>query len=380
MTKLRLLIVGAFPPPECRIFGGMVTSCKALLQSSLSERFELSLVDSTQVSNPPPGFLKRALLAARRFARYYREVRLHRPDAVLIFTSSGASLLEKGLMAKAASMQGVPALLFPRGGDLMNQARRSAFGRTWIRRSVRWADTFLCQGPAWRRFAIEEMGFDPDCAPVVPNWTASTRLIQIGSHRRFPLSDAPVRLLFLGWLEREKGVIELIEACARLWPTHRFTLTIAGRGHAEEASRELVEVSGLRGQVRFVGWAEGLVLEQLLSESDVLVLPSWAEGLPNAMIEAMAAKLAVIVSAVGNIPDVVADGKEAILVPPRDPSALAVALSRVLRNLALRQSLAVRGHEFAAERFSANSAAALLDQAVRAAIDRHRKRLALTHS
>jgi len=376
LKKPTLLIVGAFPPSTSKIYGGMVTSCRALLQSSLKDRFELVLVDSTQVSNPPPGILIRTWLAARRFLRYCGEVVRRRPDAVLLFTSAGASLMEKGLMAKFASLRGVPALLFPRGGDLMNQARRSGLHRGLVRRLVRWADVFLCQGPAWHAFAVHEMGFEESRAPVVPNWTATTRLIEIGRRRMFAAGDQPVRLLFLGWLEREKGVFELLEACARLGPTHRFSLTIAGKGHAEKEARELVASSGLKHQVRFVGWTEGVELERLLDASDVLVLPSWAEGLPNAMIEAMAAKLAVVVSAVGNVPDLVTDGHEVLLVAPKDASELFRAMSRIVRKQSLREEVANRGHAFAVKSFSVESAVGLLDSAIHAAIDLHRRKSA----
>jgi glycosyltransferase involved in cell wall biosynthesis len=101
---------------------------------------------------------------------------------------------------------------------------------------------------------------------------------------------------------------------------------------------------------------KGIDLETALAEADVLVLPSWAEGLPNAMVEAMAARLAVVVTAVGNIPDVVTDGREALLVPPRNVSALKAALARVIEDPVLRRNLGDAAFSLAASRWDVEQA------------------------
>ena len=97
------------------------------------------------------------------------------------------------------------------------------------------------------------------------------------------------------------------------------------------------------------------------------MLPSWAEGLPNSMIEAMAAQLAVVVTAVGNIPDMVIDGRHALLVPPKDIPALTAALARVVGDAALRERLAEQGFALAAREFAVETAVTRLLDAVRIA-------------
>ncbi len=173
---------------------------------------------------------------------------------------------------------------------------------------------------------------------MIPNWTATPDLLAIG-HSRGLREGGPVRLLFLGWLEREKGVGELLDACRQLRTQRSFTLDIAGEGNFSAAARDLVERHRIADVVHFRGWLRGDALRAALAETDVLVLPSWAEGLPNAMIEAMAARLAIVVTAVGSIPDVMTDGRDALLVPPRDVLALERALSRVIDDRDLRQRL-----------------------------------------
>lgn len=368
LKRPKVLVVGAFPPPGRKVFGGMVTSCQALVESSFSSRFELVLVDSTQVSNPAPPFIPRAILAVRRFAVFLTQLVRQRPDAVVLFTALGASVIEKGAMAWVARLFGVPALVFPRGAGLIDIAAKSNLQRSWIRCALRGATHFLCQGPAWQRFAVDVIGFSPSRAPIVPNWTASEHLLAIGRNRLSPGGRQTIRILFLGWLEREKGIFELLQACAALSDSYAFELTIAGRGRAEETAVDCVRRSPLSGRTQFVGWVGAAERDRLLGASDVLILPSWAEGLPNAMIEAMAAGLAVVVSAVGNVPDVVTDESEALLVPPQNVAALQAAIQRLLDDRVLLVALAARGHAFVNRFYAVEPAVKALSDAIDSAI------------
>jgi glycosyltransferase involved in cell wall biosynthesis len=369
LKKAKVLIVGAFPPPEREVFGGVVTSCRALVDSTFSERFELILVDSTQLSNPPPPLWRRVLRAARRLLVFLGQMVRSRPHAVVLFASPGASLVEKGAMAWLARPFAIPALIFPRGAETIDLAAASKAHRFATHWSLKGATHFLCQGAAWQRFATGTVGFPLSRAPVVPNWTATNNLLTIGARRGTLQSDQVVRLLFLGWLEEEKGIFELLQACSELADTHPFRLVVAGRGRAEKRAKKWVEGSALAGRVDFAGWVVGEALEQLLEQSDILVLPSWAEGLPNAMIEAMAARLAVVVTAVGNVPDVVTDGQEAVLVQPRQPTALKGAIRRLLLDADYRGALADRGHEMVKVRFAVEPAVELLAEVIESAIN-----------
>lgn len=364
----RILFVGAFPPAERNVFGGNVTACKALLNSSLPKRAELVLLDSTQISNPPPGLPLRLLLAVRRFFTYLIQFEKRQPDIVLLFTSVGASMVEKGAMAWYARLRGTPALVFPRGGAVIDACQRSRVTRTWVRIALGGARKILCQGPAWQRFAVNVLRLSVEDAPIITNWTATPALLSIGQQRSGKSENKPVRLLFLGWLEESKGIFELIEACHHLSPSRQFVLDIVGEGNTSVAARELVKKYGLEKIVHFRGWLKEVDIENALAEADIFVLPSWAEGLPNAMVEAMAAKLAVVVSSVGNIPDVVTDGCEALLVPPKDVTALQIALAKVLDDTVLRHRLAEAAFSLAENQWGVERAVDNLLSVVRSSI------------
>jgi glycosyltransferase involved in cell wall biosynthesis len=359
MSRPRILIVGAFPPPSSRVVGGIVTDCRLLLETDFARRFEVITVDSTQISNPPPGLHVRAWRAFWRFLNYLWLLHQHRPAAVLLFASSGVSTLEKGTMAWCARLINTPALLLPRGKVDQSIGLR----RFVLHGALRGATKVLCQGATWQHFAVHEVGFARHDAPVLPNWTARPELLGIGAERQY-LSSQMVRLVFLGWLERTKGVLELLGACAKLKDQCAFELTLAGRGNLESEARALVEDQGLGDRVRFAGWLHGPEIDALLAASDVLVLPSWMEGLPNAMIEAMAAGLPVVVTTVGNICDFVTHDEDALLVPPKDVEALAAALARVITDAALRERLGRAGHAIARTVFSADAASEKLTREI----------------
>lgn len=336
--KPRVMIVGAFPPPGKNVFGGWVTDCAVLMRSSLPERVDVDPFDSTQATNPPPSLPVRALLAVRRTARYLWRVERRRPDAIILFAGIGASLIEKGAMAWYARLRGVPALMFPRGGSIIDACDRSRFTRWWVRLAFGGARKILCQSDRWQRFGIGTLGFRPQDAPPLPNFTASNELLAIGE-ARVTRDDAP-RLLFVGWLDREKGVQELLDACRAIADTHVFTLRFVGEGNHSDAARRVVAASGLESRVTFSGWLRGAALQEAFASADVFVLPSWEEGLPNAMVEAMATRLAVVVTAVGSIPDVVVHETDALLIPPKDTNSLSAALRRIIEDVPLRRQLA----------------------------------------
>jgi glycosyltransferase involved in cell wall biosynthesis len=337
----------------------MVTSCRILLSSSFPSRLDLDLLDSTQISNPPPGFWVRFARAAGRFLKFIGRFERRRPDAVLLFVAVGASIVEKGAMAWYARLRGVPAIMFPRGGSVVDDCRKSALTRTWVKFSFGGARKIVCQSESWQRFATDVLGFARSNVTVVRNWTATPELMDVGA-KRVARDDSCVRLLFLGWLEREKGVFELIEAARRLKDDRRFTLDIVGEGNASIEARALVARYNLDEVVRFRGWLRGDQLHQALSGADVLVLPSWAEGLPNAMVEGMAARLAVVVTRVGAVPELIVDRRSGLLIEPRDVDSLVRALGEIIIDGELRARLAQEAYRIAQRDFEVEAAVSRL--------------------
>ncbi|MBM0225777.1 MULTISPECIES: glycosyltransferase family 4 protein [Micromonospora] len=145
--------------------------------------------------------------------------------------------------------------------------------------------------------------------------------------------DAPVRsatLVSVGSLEQlYKGIDTLVEALARLRDAgQRHRLVHVGVGRHQPGIEELIVARGLTGQVTLAGWLPSTEdLRSLLDGADLFVMPSRTEGLPRALIEAMARALPAIGSTAGGIPELLPAG---CLVPPGDPAALATAIGGLL--------------------------------------------------
>ena len=162
--------------------------------------------------------------------------------------------------------------------------------------------------------------------------------------------DDPV-LLVLARLEAQKGHHVLVTAMSAVhaqFPNAR--LICVGSGSLQSQLREQVEKLGLQGSVRFVGYQSNA--PDWLALADVVVLPSFFEGLPLVAIEALAAGRAVVATAVDGTPEVVIHEKTGLTVPPGDSAALASAVCRMLGNTELRQTLAENGRRWAFENFS----------------------------
>jgi glycosyltransferase involved in cell wall biosynthesis len=159
--------------------------------------------------------------------------------------------------------------------------------------------------------------------------------------------DAPM-VCMVGNFRADKGHAVLLSAAAgvrELLPEVRFVLV--GLGPLEDEVRARSHQMGLDGTVLFAGFREDA--PRIAGASDVFVLPSLREGLPLALLEAMAQGRPVVATTVGGVPEVVEDGRHGLLVPPRDPRALGAALVELLRDPERRRRLGGAARARAAE-------------------------------
>ena len=140
-------------------------------------------------------------------------------------------------------------------------------------------------------------------------------------------AQRPLKLIYIGRLTFEKGLFEALEAIARLVTLGRkLSFQIVGGGEAEMALRERVEQLGIAQHVHLLGAIFGEAKNELWKQADVFVFPTYSEGLPYSMLEAMAAGTPPITCPVGAIPDVVQNGVHGLLVPPKDVDAIVQAI------------------------------------------------------
>jgi glycosyltransferase involved in cell wall biosynthesis len=166
-------------------------------------------------------------------------------------------------------------------------------------------------------------------------------------HRSDTCQGATIRILFVGYIRPEKGIEYLLDAVSRLMIPQSWELYVVGPSDFPRYLRRLNEIvasRGIRERVFWTGYTSyGKPLFDHLAAADLLVLPSLSEGTPHVLVEARATGLPCISTAVGGVPSSVTNGYDALLVPPKNPEALARAIERVIRDGELRRALIQNG-------------------------------------
>jgi glycosyltransferase involved in cell wall biosynthesis len=258
-------------------------------------------------------------------------VRQH-PAVVHVHAASRASFVRKSIVLLIARLAGCKTIFHLHGGGFRQFAsvEAGALMRRWIRHTLEASSVVITLSGSWAQFVN---AFAPRArVAVVPN------AVPLAAPSR--VEPEAGRILFLGRLESAKGVFELLAAGALLAPRFpALRLVFGGEGDAAALRRRAAEL-GIEDRIELPGWLAPAERDGQLARASVFCLPSHAEGLPMAMLEAMASGRAVVASSVGGIPETIVDGGNGLLVPPRDERALAGALAQVLGDAALRARLA----------------------------------------
>ena len=347
-----VIFVGAFKSAALDgTIGGQAYACRSLVDSPLSERIEWQLIDSTQRSQPPPGFVVRLLFAMRRFAKAIWLLITKRVAATFIFTQyEFSSFLEKGTVAIVASLLGKRSVIAIRSEVRgFGHDKYTIFFRKLV---IRFCSHMIVQSEEAANQLMARLNCPREKIKIIPNWIDT---------QRYPVGkksdpDKPVKFLFMGWLEVYKGVQHLIDASEELVKEgYEFEVQIGGGGSEADSLRQQAVRLNLNGTVKFLGWISGEKKDNALADADVLVLPSYSEGMPNAILEGMASGLAVIATPVGGIPALVSSEKQGVLVPVKDAASLATAMKKLIDDRNLIDSMGAFNRQTAIERHDVRS-------------------------
>jgi glycosyltransferase involved in cell wall biosynthesis len=250
----------------------------------------------------------------------------------------------------------LPACAFTRTGRIVhsvhNMAEREvdAFGRAVHRIAWRAGALAVAVSPEVARGFRAMYGFAP--AAVIPNGAdphpAPGACAREAWRRAHGFSPADLLVVSVARFEPQKNPFNLIHAFAHAAPDMPAArLVMAGEGSLLEASRSLAASLGVADRVHFTGLCREV--PELLAACDIFALGSDWEGTPLAVIEAMAARLPVVATAVGGVPELVEDGVTGLLASAGDPGALARALASLARQparLAMGEAAARRALRF----------------------------------
>jgi glycosyltransferase involved in cell wall biosynthesis len=342
VSKLRVIFVAGLDPVAKGGAGGQLTQAKTLLSSGLRDAVELLPLSSTMASVPPPPLTHRLGAASTRAGRF--AAMLERADAAFIYSAGGLSLFEKGFMCCMARACGHGVVVRFGAGALPGQCERHPLVQHWLRATLAAAHVVSVQGPSWVRY-FERY---PE---------AAGKLVSVPNGIVIPARERQDRcrgnhIAFVGWAQREKGVFEAIEVVRRIRERHRdVTFTIAGGGRDWAELRTYAAEQRLGHCVQMPGWLSREQVDALLANTDVLLFPSHYEGLPNVVLEAMAAAVPVVCTRVGAIPDLITEGETGMLAEVGEVDRMVTAVSHLLSHPDEAARIGANGRRVVAERY-----------------------------
>ena len=280
--------------------------------------------------------------------RLWRIVRRYGPDITHIHSRRGADTL--GL---------VGAWLASRGRVIVSRRVDNPLPRGLVTR-LRYAilpDQVVAVSQGIRRVLLDA-GVPPERVSQVYSAVEAANyrsaLTRDAARRRLGLADEADVIVVVAQLIPRKGHRFLLEAIPAVLDRHPgLQVLFVGEGELRAALDAQIEARGFAQVVRLLGYRDDVA--DILRASDLLVHPATMEGFANVAMQAMAAGIPVVSSAVGGMPESVRDGESGLLVPPADPAALAGAINRLLDDPALRRRLGERGRAIVESEFTVDA-------------------------
>lgn len=282
-----------------------------------------------------------AIAAIVRFA-YLLLVR--QVSVVHIHVSSNASFWRKAIFILMSRVARKPVLFHLHGGGFVDFYQDSgAVARCLIRAILRKVTRMVVLSDYWK---TQLQGIAP-CIRITPIYNP----VCISTAHKTIVPRRAGQILFLGKICAEKGIYDLVSAFARVLELFPHALLEIGGDGELNTLRNNVRGLGIDHAVTIHGWVSGEAKARLLTESSILVLPSYVEGMPMALLEAMAHGLGIVATRVGAIPEILEDRREGILIEPRRVDPLLAALELLLANPCQSQRMGLRAAQKIRDRF-----------------------------
>lgn len=296
--------------------------------------------------------LSKALVAAQGVVKFTFKLLVDRRIRIVhVNAASDASFWRKRIFINIAKHFGKKIVYHNHGGcfkRFYSQHPRE------VEQTLAKADCIIALSQDWKNFFVNELGCRR--VEIVNNPVAPPSLLPISSDE----SRHPLRLLFLGAIMQAKGIYDLLDVLADNRDKYegKVELHVGGNGELDMFQKLIIEKQ-LSDLVKFEGWVDGDKKTQLLNQTDLFILPSYFEGLPISILEAMSYGKPIVSTEIGGIPEIVHNGENGILFTPGDKKALADAIDRLLENSALRISMGKKSLELVKPYYSSEVSSTL---------------------
>jgi glycosyltransferase involved in cell wall biosynthesis len=338
--KPRVLMFG----PALDATSGISNVVNNWIHSEISEYIELEYV-STLDEYVSGNYLAKIKNAIRSYTFFLRNCLGH-VDIVHIHLSHGMSFYRKLIIFIMAKFFRHKVVVHLHGSSFREfYDNGPKMQKSLVRWMFRKANAVFVLSKSWKQFVDELSSSHKENTYIIYNGAI---ISQFPNEKK--ISDE-ICIAFMGRLGKRKGTYDLLQAFARVrdeFPTAR--LVLGGDGEIEEVT-SFVESENMKDRVSVLGWVTGVQKIEVFTQSDIYILPSYNEGLPGSILEAMAARTAIISTPVGGIPEAVIDGYNGYLVAPGDVDALCDRLRRLCSDRELRVRMGNRSYERIKEKF-----------------------------
>jgi len=348
-----VLLSGHLPPP----MSGIGTYYETLLASSLPKRVRLQFIDTSSRRRPGAETgkwsLSNLMWAISDCARFTWIALVYRPKICHIATSVGLSFLKHSVCIAIARLLGSKVVLHPHCSFYFFYEQRSKSWQWFARKVIGLCQSVIIVSNEWK--GLQEVL--PSCRLYyLPNAINLAGYIEVGKERIASKNDRPcLHVLYLGHVGKDKGSFDLISAAKKvLGQENRVVFDLVGHeqalGDIKQLNQQVIE-AGLEQIIHFQSPVMGAEKIKLFRSADMFVYPSYHEGMPMAVIEAMACGLPIIATQVGGLPDLVFPNVNGLLVPVGQPDQLAAAIQRLIDDPQLRYSMQTGSFRLAQEHF-----------------------------
>lgn len=323
--------------PDRSVHGGISGVVNNYYDAGLDKKIELCYI-GTMVEGSKAKKLLKAAGALLQFA-----VKLPGYEIVHVNVASDSSYYRKTFFIRLAKLFHKKIVLHQHGGDFQTFYGKelSDKGRESVKKILSMGDAFLVLAPVWKEFfgtIIEK-----EKITVLPNAIQIPEEVkekEYGCHK----------ILFLGRICKTKGIEELLTIMPVLKEKYPDCMLYLGGIWEEPELKELAEQH--KECVTYIGWLAGEEKKKYLEMCDIFVLPSYFEGQPVSVLEAMAYSLGIAASDIEGISQMVQDGETGVLFPPKDEQALQNGLERLLSDTSFCKMQGAAAREKAIKEFS----------------------------
>ncbi len=273
----------------------------------------------------------------------------NRPSAIHAHMTYNGSFWRKYLFFKISKFARIPFICHLHGSEFKVYVENSTVFRfKRIKEIVLHSDKFLVLSNGWKKYV--DSTFGSDCF-VLPNFIDLPKDVDVESSKL-------KKIIFVGALIHRKGILDLIKAFARL--RSDYCLEICGDGPLRTDAEALTRELGLQSSINFHGWLDGPKKYSLYEQAEVFVLPSYNEGLPLVVLEAIASRCVVVSTDVGAIAEVVENGRTGFIFNPGDIDALVEHLKNILERPDLIPRITENAYELYSRKYCSKAVLPIL--------------------